>query len=211
MNIKKLTTYNLQLTTQKGFTLIEVLVSSAILIILAAGFLGLQYITSQNQLSAWRNYLSIESANNAASSLSRELRDARASELGTYPLEVANDQEIIFYSDIDYDDIVERVRYTLSGTNLIKGVTEPSGDPVSYPPSSEKVRILTDIVRNASYPVFYYYNSDWPSDTANNPLPGSDRIAETRQVKIRLVTNSRSDQPNFDYTLESDVKIRMLN
>lgn len=198
-------------STNSGFTLIEVLVSSAILIILAAGFLGLQYITSQNQLSAWRNYLSIESANNAAGTLARELRDARPSALGAYPLEVANDQELIFYSDIDYDDVVERVRYTLSGTSLTKGIVKPVGDPITYPLASEKVRVLTDIVRNATNPVFYYYNSDWPTDITFNPLPLSERIAETHHVKIRLITNPDSNQANFDYTLESEVKIRMLN
>ena len=75
-----------------GFTLIEVLVASAILVILAFGFLGLQYIIGQNQVSVWRNYLSIESANTAVSTLSKELRDARQSATGAYPIEVAGSQ-----------------------------------------------------------------------------------------------------------------------
>src|SRR3972149_5967786 len=118
---------------QYGFTLIEVLVSAAILVILAAGFLGLQFIMSQNQVTAWRNYLAIEAANLSLSNLSRELRDARQRGPGGYPLEVPNDQEIIFYSDIDYNGDIERVRYTLSGTNLTKGVIEPVGEPATYP------------------------------------------------------------------------------
>jgi len=81
-----------------GFTLIEILVSSAILVILAAGYLGLQFILSQNQTAAWKSYQSIEDANLAISTLEKELRNARQSETGGYPLEKADDQEIIFYS-----------------------------------------------------------------------------------------------------------------
>lgn len=195
----------------EGFTLIEVLVASAILVILAVGFLGIQYIISQNQLTTWRNYLSIEAANIAISGMSREIRDLRQNELGGYPLEKAEDQEIIFYSDLDYDGVVERVRYTLNGSDLEKGIVEPTGDPITYPLAEEKVRVVTDIVRNGSDPFLYYYNSDWPTDTTNNPLAPEDRISDTRQIKIIIKTNPRTDEPNLDFILESDVKLRMLN
>lgn len=193
-----------------GFTLIEVLVASAILVILAFGFLGLQYIIGQNQVSVWRNFLSIEDANSSLSNLSRELRDARQSATGGYLLEVANDNEIVFYSDIDYDGVVERVRYTLSGDQLVKGVTKPAGQPVSYPLDSEKNKVITDIVRNGSVAVFYYYNSDWPKDTINNPLSQATRISETAQVKVLLKTNPKIDKPDQDYILESIVRLRMI-
>lgn len=198
-------------TISEGFTLIEVLVAAAVLILLAAGFLGLQYIMSQNQVSAWNSYLSIEHANTAVSQITRELRDATQSGSGAYPLESASDQEIIFYTDVDFDMQVERVRYTLDGSNLIKGVIEPQGEPVIYPIDSEKERVVSEIVRNGSEPVFYYYNKNWPSDTTNNPLILADRISDTVQVKIILITNPKPLQDEFDYTLESDVKIRMLN
>lgn len=202
---------NNSISKSAGFTLIEVLVSSAILVILAAGFLGLQYIMSQNQVSAWNNYLAIEQANTAVSQLEKELRNAQQSEAGAYPLEIPNDQEIVFYSDVDYDGKTERVRYTLSGTSLEKGITEPEGEPATYPVVNEKVKTITDIVRNGSDPIFYYYNKDWPTDTTNNPLPLADRISDTTQVKVILVTNPKPTDTDFDYTLETDVKIRMLN
>lgn len=201
---------NHELRTKNGFTLIEVLISAAIMVILAAGFLGLQYILSQNQVGAWRNYLAIEAANLSVATLARELRDARQSDSGSYPLEVTDDQEIIFYSDYDYDGIVERVRYTLSGSTLTKGVIEPTGVPVTYPPLNETAKTVTDIVRNGTIPVFYYYNADWPTDTTNNPLASGQRISDTRQIKIILRTNPKINEPDLDYILESDVRLRML-
>ena len=43
-----------------GFTLIEILVASAIMVLLGVAFVGLQYILSENQTSSWRNYLRTE-------------------------------------------------------------------------------------------------------------------------------------------------------
>src|SRR3990172_1413404 len=83
--------HSLRFTSKSGgFTLIEVLVSAAILVILASGFVGLQYILSQNQVSAWRNFQTIENANQAISAISKELRNAQASEIGSYPLDTTN-------------------------------------------------------------------------------------------------------------------------
>jgi prepilin-type N-terminal cleavage/methylation domain-containing protein len=194
-----------------GFTLIEVLVSAALMVILASGFVGLQYILSQNQVSAWRNYQSIENANGAVSAITNQLRSAFTSEDGSYPLEKADDQNIIFYSDYDQDEIVERIRYTLSGSKLLRGVVEPTGSPYTYDLGTEKVKTITDIVRNGSNPIFYYYDVNWPEDTTNNPLPAEDRIADARMIKIILKTNPKADDSQHDFTLESDVKIRMLN
>ncbi len=193
---------------QSGFTLIEILVSSAILVLLGSGFLGLQYIISQNQTTAWSNYQSIEDANTVVAGVSKELRNASQSEIGAYFLETAGDQELIFYSDYDLDGVVERIRYTLNGSSLVKGVVEPTGDPAVYDLGTEKQRNITEIARNGINPVFYYYNSNWPTDTLNNPLAEVDRIAETTYIGIILITNPNPNLAEFDYTIESNVKLR---
>ena len=204
------TTNNSQPRTYSGFTLIEVLVSAAILVILGFGFLGLQYILSKNQTAAWNNYFAIEETNRAISNFTKEVRNAASSDNGGYPLESLGDQEIIFYSDYDYDGSVERIRYTLSGTQFIKGIIEPSGNPVVYDTSSEKQAPISEIIRNGVDPVFFYYNGDWPGDTVSNPLPLSDRISETRFVRVVLKSNPRPSSPNLDYIIESNTRIRSI-
>ncbi len=195
---------------QSGFTLIELLVGAAIMVLLTGGFVGLQYILSQNQTSAWKSYLSIESANGALANITNELRNAQPSELGSYQLERANDQEIIFYSDYDYDEVVERIRYTLSGTILSRGIVEPSGSPLVYNTATEKIKAVSDIIRNGSSPIFYYYNSDWPTDTTNNPLTQANRISDTRQIKIILSVNSMAGDTENNYILETFAKLRTI-
>ena len=194
---------------EKGFTIIEVLVASALLVIIGAGFLGLQYIFSRNQVIAWQNYINIEEANRATMTISREIRNMNEGEEGSYPLVAAEDQEIIFYSDIDFNGQTERVRYTLSGNTLTKGVTQVSGEPAEYNTINELETIITEFVRNGSDPMFYYYNNNWPIDTVNNPLSVGQRISGTSMIRLSLSVNMNVD-PNTNYTIDTESVPRML-
>jgi type II secretory pathway pseudopilin PulG len=193
-----------------GVSLIELLIVIAMLGLIGAGFLGLQYVFSQNQVIAWQNYMNVEEANSTITQITRELRTADQSEDGSYLLETPNDQEIVFFSDVDYDGIVEKVKYSLDGTNLTKTITEPTTDPITYPAANERAKVITGNIRNGSDPIFYYFNSDWPSDTTNNPLTVDNRISDTRLIKTVIKLNTRDDA-DTDYTLESMAKLRMLN
>jgi prepilin-type N-terminal cleavage/methylation domain-containing protein len=194
---------------RNGFTLIEILVALAITGILSLGILSLVVIMTQNRLVVWRNFLSVEEANSNVSTLVREIRNLRPADSGSYPLEKAWDQEIVFYSDIDFDGQSEKVRYTLSGNQLTKGVIEPVGYPATYPPGNEKVKVVAENIRNGAAPIFYYYNGDWPQDTINNPLPTPSRLSETKLMKVHLELNTE-DSPDKNFSLESYVQLRML-
>lgn len=196
--------------TQRGFTLIELLVATAISVILGAGFLGMQYIFSSNQVSAWKSYHNVDEANRITAQISKELRNMHESETGSYPLLTASDQEIVFYSDVNLDGNVDRVRYTLSGSSLIKGVVYPTGEPLTYNLAAEQVQTLSQNIRNNADPLFYYYNEDWPTDTTGNPLPAVDRISDTKHIKLFVRTNVKTNNADNDFIIESEITIRML-
>lgn len=196
---------------ETGFTLIEVLLSTVIIAILGLGVLGMQYILSQNQAVVLKSYLSIESANSSISEFTKQLRTAQSGENGSYTLESVSDNEIVFYTDIDFDNVSERVRYYLDNTTLYRGIVEPTIEhPITYPLENEKIKELTSIVRNLSSPVFTYYNGDWPSDTINNPLTLPTEISNIKTVGIYLRTNPVINEPDKDYIIQSFVTIRML-
>lgn len=142
--------------------------------------------------------------------MAKELRELGPAENGAYSLELAADQEIIFYSDIDQDIYTERVRYWLSGSNLMKGVTEPSGSPLSYNPADEVTSIVSIYVRNATAPIFTYYNGDYPYDTVNNPLPAPARLVETKLLNVFLSINVNPSRAPQHFDLETDVQLRNL-
>lgn len=169
---------------KKGFTLIEIIVASSLLLVLGAAILGLQYVFSQNSTAAIRSYNNVNQANDVLARFTNEIRKASTSENGAYPFEVMSDNELIFYSDIDFDGLSERVRYTRELNELRRGIIEPVGTPAVYDVQTEKVVLLTEEVLEDGAPIFFYYNSGWPDDTTNNPLPSASRLSDTRMVRI---------------------------
>jgi type II secretory pathway pseudopilin PulG len=199
-----------QLRNSQGLTLIEILIVAVMLGVLGSGLLTLQYIVGKNQITVVKNYLNVDKANSLVTTFIRELRIARTGDNAAYALETTDDFEIVFYSDIDHDGQTEKIRYTLSGNQLVKGVIEPTAHPVDYPADQETVKVLSSQIRNDTTPAFYYYNDDWPQDTINNPLMPSARLSNTKTVRIYLQVNTEEDDPDSDYILESYVSIRML-
>ncbi|HLE49343.1 MAG TPA: prepilin-type N-terminal cleavage/methylation domain-containing protein [Patescibacteria group bacterium] len=194
-------------TKQKGISLIEVLIAVTILSFIGIGLVSLQYILTQNQILVTRSYKSVDEANLIISTFIKEIRAAKTSDNGAYSLFNVDDQSIGFYSDIDLDGSTEKVRYFLNEHNLYKGVIEPSGYPAQYNQDTETVITLNENIYNET-PVFYYYNADWPEDIINNPLGMTNRLADTRSVKIYLLVKN-GDTAN-GYEVESISNIRML-
>lgn len=195
---------------QQGFTLVELLVSLLIASALGLALLGLRVILDRNQLFILKSYLSVDQANSSVTAMVREIRSSSYSEADAHPLESALEQEIVFYSDIDSDEDIEKVRYFLDGAELKRGYINPVGDPATYPLDQERVKILTENVRNNTTPVFLYYNENWPQDTTNNPLIQPVNPADVRLVKVFLRLNTKAGEPQTDYILESHVQLRLL-
>lgn len=196
---------------QKGVSLIEAIVMISVFTL---AMLAVNAFILSSYRSYHYNFEQITAINEARKGIEvmvKEIREARNGDDGSYPLVQAGDFQFIFYSDIDKDVAVERVRYFLDGTNFKKGVVEPSGDPPQYVLTSEVVTTLSQYVRNStSTPIFKYYNGDWPEDTINNPLPTLTRLKETKLMHVYLKINVDPNRPPDDFGLESDTQIRNL-
>lgn len=197
-----------------GFTIIEVMVTISvvsIIFVLAANFI-LDSMKSQRYLSEQND--AIVESRKAVAKMTSELREAISADTGAYPLAELDDQEIIFYSDVDKDTYTERVRYFLDGTQLKRGMTEPTTDAVtlaiSYDTTAESVTTLAYYVENDTDPLFYYYNEDYPSDTAANPLTTPANPSVTRMVKIHVETNVDPNRIPDTRDLDSYIQLRNL-
>jgi prepilin-type N-terminal cleavage/methylation domain-containing protein len=198
------------MNTKSGFTLIEMLVVSVLMLAVGGAVIGLQITFGKSQQLIWESYLNVDQSDTIIKSLVREVRTARYSDAGGYPIESATDQQLIFYSDVDYDGKTERVRYYLSNSNFYKGIIKPVGQPVTYPTSAEVIIPLSSNVRNGTIPVFYYYNDTWPTVTAGNPIPLTQRQSTTRTIRVYVRVNTVANDAIHDYILDSAANIRML-
>ncbi len=196
---------------QRGFSFIEMIVTISIftfaMIAVSIFLISMYrlYYFNLEQISA------INEARKGIETMVKEIREARTAEDGSYPLVEAGDFSFTFYGDIDKDDLIEKVRYFLVGTDFKRGTIDPSGDPPQYVPADEKVDILSRYVRNGTTtPVFTYYNGDWPADTVNNPLPTLTRLTDTKLMHVYLKINVDPSRPPSDFELESDTQIRNL-
>lgn len=195
--------------SREGFTLIEVIVTMSVIMLIAGAVVGLNYVVGQTQVLSFNSLLTVESANRVISTLGKELRTSRYSENGAYPIQFADSQEIVFYSDIDYDGDSDRVRYYLDETTLKKDVTEPAGDPPQYLDDNISTTILSETIRNGGSPVFFYYDDNFPENTTV-PLTFPAPVGDVRTVQIVLRSNEQGNFPREDYILDTYIQLRLL-
>lgn len=188
----------------KGFTLIETVIAislSALVMVAVFGFVYYFYRTSGYNLS---QIAAVNSARKGMETMIREIREATYSDEGAYPIKQAQNQSFTFYSDIDKDMNVERVRYFLENNILKKGVLKATGDPPKYQEEDEEIRILSRDVRNGGEAVFKYYDKD------NNLVADLGKYTDIRLIEIKLVVNTDPNRPPGEFTLKSNAQLRNL-
>lgn len=187
------------MSNRRGFTLFETLVSMSILMIII--FMSTTFISSSfksNRFAAEQEE-AVTNARRAMDITKKEIRGANSSEQGDYALSIVENDDFCFYSDVDDDGQMEKIRYYLSGTNLIKELTEPG--PANDYSSGSASEIISHYMNNQEENVFTYFDKDYNE---------TDIINEIRLVNINLKINvTPSIAPN-DYYVETDITLRNL-
>ncbi len=192
-------------TTSRGFTLVELVVGVGIasLVLIAL----MQVIGSAFPL--YRSTFIQSGANETAriqlKRLSHTIRGARPSDTGAFPIVEASPSRLIFYANVDGDASTERVRYELIGTDLVRGITKATGDPVTYDTEQESVTTVARYIRND--PVFIYYGSEYPGDTT--PVASED-LSSITYISFSLVIDADTAQDPPAIHVQSQVQLRNL-
>jgi len=98
---------------KKGFTLIETIVVIFVFGLLMGILSGMIVMLYRTHGYEWQQSMAVSEARRGIEIMTKEIRGAIEGENGSYPIEYAGDKEFIFYSDIDGDGRIERVRYFL--------------------------------------------------------------------------------------------------
>lgn len=194
-------------TAQSGFTLMEILIATAIATIAMAIVSSLAIDVTGFSLSLGNR---IEQEQELAPFLRlivSEIRSIGPAENGAYHIAQAEGDSFTFFGDVDNDATFEQVRYFVSGSVLRKGVTEPSAtQPITYPPANETVvDVVTGLIPGT---VFTYFDEGYPLVDA--PLSDPANVTDVRLVTITLTVDKDPQNEPGPSTLSVSATIRNL-
>ncbi len=210
LGLSRLPTTNCQLPTNFGFTLIETTVAIFAFAIIMVGMV----VLLSNILSTSKKQSGLlsdqDQARRVVFGLVNQLRNAQIGQNGAYPLEEAQDQQMVFFSDIDADSEVERVRYYIKNNSLFRGVVEYNGS--GYPTSTEfSVLVQNNLANSSTTPVFYYYNDSYVGSSTQNSLSQPVSVTTVKYIKINLqVFNTAGVYNSNFFTVTAGGTVRNL-
>lgn len=152
-----------------------------------------------NQASA------IYSAQRGVNDMVRTIREAAYASDGAFPIVAIAANDFTFYADVDGDPFIEKVRYYLSGTEIIGSIVDPSGDPPAYSGSSTE-HMVSAYVRNTAedLTMFTYF------DETGTQVTDYANISDVRFVTVNIVADLYTDAlPNAVY-IRSSAALRNL-
>ncbi len=194
---------------KKGFTLVELLVSLGIISLIVFALSNFQRDTFTLNFTLQSSLNAQLDARRVVKVMVAELRKVVPSAVGSYPIESPSTTSVTFYSDVDSNGVIDRVRYYLTGTTIRKGVITPSGSPLTYNPANEVVtNLINNVVSSSTLPVFQYYSSSYDGTTA--PLATPVDIPSIRLVKISVIIDNDPNKSPTQIVVTSSVSLRNL-
>lgn len=155
--------------------------------------------------TTFQESIAVTSGQQSIDRMMRVIREAAFASNGAYPVVSLSPSDIVFYADVDADSAIERIHYYLSGTTLVQGVLDPSGDPPAYS-GSEATTTIAQNIRNtaASTTLFTFYNA---SGTVMTDLA---QIGALRFVHASVVVDSDTNRLPPSITIRSSAALRNL-
>lgn len=200
----------MKVINSKGFTLMELLIAIGIFSLVITGSTwfvihGLRY----NNI-IWEQLAVQNEGRRAVQNFVDDIRRSEESSLGAYSLAKTDEYEIIFYANIDEDNAKERIHYWLDNGTLKRGITNPTGNPLSYPTADENIVDISHSVVNfqKNVPMFLYFDENYTG--AESALTEPVTVIEVRLVKIQLELEKDPNKTPVPLHVESLGQIRNL-
>lgn len=194
---------------KKGITVTELIVSVAILSVLSLIVSTFQkdvFFLSGNLQSNLNAQLE---ARHLLKTIVAELRRTTTSATGSYPIELASSTGITFYTDVENNGSIDRVRYYLYNGTIRKGVIAPTGNPPVYNSGNEVVTTLLNyVVASSTLPIFQYHTSSYAG--TSSPLTIPPDISIIRLIKITAIIDTDPNRSPVPIIVTSQVNLRNL-
>lgn len=193
----------------QGMTMIEVLVTVGLFLLLIVGVVELMIWGNHGKDIVFEQLSTQNEGRKVVQDFINNVRRANASSIGSYPIEMAQSQQVVFYSNVDSDSWRERVRYFLQGTILKRGIIKPSGNPLLYNAANEVVEDVVHDVANATSSIFYYYDQSY-AGASSSAMSYPINISAIRMVGIKLMLEEKPNIAPVPFNIEAKTEIRNL-
>ncbi len=172
---------------EKGFSLIEMMISVAVLTLILSviGLFQTDVLSMNNLVSSGLNdkYYNKQ----FLKAFVFEVRNATTSQARDYPLAQVGTSSLIFYSNVDDENDIEKVSYYLDGTSFKKTAIKPTAENVY---NDENKILVKEIENIESASIFEFYASSTEGSFVRTPMSEPINLFEVRLIKIKLQTAS---------------------
>jgi type II secretory pathway pseudopilin PulG len=192
-------------TPTRGMTMIEAIVWIALFVTAMLAISSTILYFYRTNSYALEQATAVASAQRGLEQIVRVVREASFSSQGAFPIISIAANDFVFYADVDDDPLIERVHYYLSGTNLMRGVLDPTGSPPDYT-GVETTEVVAEYVRNTAQNIslFRYY------DTLGAQIASSSSYTAVRFVNVTLAVNVNTATLPNQLSLNSSAALRNL-
>ncbi len=193
-------------TNNQGSTLLEVIIYVTVFGIIIIGISNAVLSVYKTRVFVYEQIQSGAESRRGLSLLVGDIREASYGDNGAYPVENISDYSFTFYSDIDNDNKVERIRYFVEDGVLKRGVTKSSGIPPVYDSNNESVSNISLYVQNEdqNIPLFTFY------DNSGNQIDSNLDLIDIRYVVIHMATDLNPNRQPEQYIFKTTATLRNL-
>lgn len=192
--------------TTRGLTAIEALVVLAIFVVISGVVMSI--VSSFYQYNAYTIAQSYQ-VQNGRIALERLVRDAREmtfADTGAFPLIAYSTSSLSFYSDVDGDQSVEKVRYELSDEELVRRLYRATGTPPVYDSTPYREQTIARHIQNNPDDIDLFTYTIESGEAATSTTPATS----IRHIDIRVkVSVDPARNPN-EFEIRSSATLRNI-
>jgi prepilin-type N-terminal cleavage/methylation domain-containing protein len=197
---------------KNGFTLVELIVSMGIISFLMIAVITFQVSFLRNTATVQSGLIAQQQVRKTFSIFVQEVRTAGPSASSAFAIAEAGTSTFTFYSNIDADSDIERVKYflgtstTVSRTELYKQVINPAGGV--YANANQELATMVQNIAPTTTPLFTYYDSSYAGTTT--PLVQPVTTTAVRLIRVALPVDPNSARSPVFQTYTTQVSVRNL-
>ena len=189
-----------------GSTLLEVVIYAVVFGMILIGVSNAVLAVYKTRIFVFEQGGANSAARVSLNNMIKDIREASFADDGAYPVDTMQDYQFIFYSDMDNDLKIERIRYFLDGNVLKRGVIKSTGTPPVYDTANEVLQNVSSYIQNKdlNVPIFNYYDKD------GKPITNLNKVLDLGSAELTVISDINTNRAPEYYKFSSTATLRNL-